>query len=98
MEHVKPPTEMLSNKPLDGSQTTLNRTTEAKKYARLLLGCYRVGDANDPEVYISAVVTVLSRYPIEIMRMACAPNDGLPSKLKWLPTVAEVSTECARLA
>lgn len=70
---------------------------EAKKQARLLLGCYRTGDANDPEVYVAAVVAVLSKYPMHVMRMACDPNDGLPSKIKWLPTIAEVSEECRRL-
>lgn len=56
-----------------------------------------MGDANDPEVYISAVVAVLAKYPVEIMSAVCDPSTGLPSTLKWLPTVAEVVAECARL-
>jgi hypothetical protein len=62
-----------------------------------LFGCFRVGDANDPEVYIAAIVAVLANYPVEIMRAVCDPSKGLPSKLKWLPTIAEIVEECGRL-
>ena len=85
------------NEPSANSQTALERMIEAKKHARLLLGCFRTGDANDPEVYISAVVAVLSNYPTNIMRAVCDPVKGLPSQVKWLPTVAEVVDACRRL-
>lgn len=67
---------------------------EAKKQAALLLGCYRTGDANDPEVYAAAIVAVLSDYSPEVMTEVCDPRTGLPSRLSWLPTVAEVKTAC----
>ncbi len=62
----------------------------------MLLGCYRTGEANDPEVYISTVAAVLARYPEAVIREATG-IDGLPSKLKWLPTVSEVREECERI-
>jgi hypothetical protein len=62
-----------------------------------LFGCYRTGDANDPEYYISATIAVLSNYPVEIIRTVCDPVKGLPSKTKWLPTIAEIVEECGRL-
>jgi hypothetical protein len=33
----------------------------AAERARLLLGCYRTGDANDPETYVAAITAILSR-------------------------------------
>jgi len=80
------------------SNDTLEKLIEAKKGASRLLGCYRTGDANDPETYISAVVSVLSRYEIEIIKTVTEPATGLPAKLKWLPSIAEIREECDILA
>jgi hypothetical protein len=71
--------------------------TEAKRGAKRLLGCYRAGDANDPETYIAAVVSVLSRYHESVIRDATEPATGLPSRLKWLPSISEIREECERL-
>jgi hypothetical protein len=70
------------------------RQNEAKLGATIILGCYRVGDANDPEIYVTAVIAVLSRYPIEVIRKVTDPAIGLPSESKWLPSVAEVREAC----
>lgn len=70
------------------------KLTMAAKYAKLLLGCYRVGDANDPEVYTAAVIRVLSDYPEDIVRSVVDPREGLPSKVQWLPTVKEIRAAC----
>lgn len=77
--------------------TASTAIVEAKKHARLLLGCYRTGDANDPEVYVAAIVRVLAKYPVTIMAAVCDPATGLPSTLKWLPTISDVVAECERL-
>jgi hypothetical protein len=69
----------------------------AKKGAIRLLGCYRTGDANDPETYVTAVVAVLERYPVEIICAVTAPATGLASKSKWLPAVAEIRDACEDL-
>jgi len=63
--------------------------------AKILLGCYRTGDANDPETYVAAVTAVLARYPEEVITAVTHPVTGLPSKKGWLPTVKEVSEACA---
>lgn len=60
----------------------------------MLLGCYRTGDAHDPEVYVSAVIAVLAHYPPETGRHVCDPVKGLPGKLKFLPTIAEIKEAC----
>lgn len=67
------------------------------KYAKLLLGCYRMGDANDPEVYTAAIIAILSDYPESIIREVVDPRVGLPSKVQWLPTPKEVKEACDSL-
>jgi hypothetical protein len=62
--------------------------------AKILLGCYRTGDANDPETYVAAIAAILSRYPQEVMTSVTHPATGLPSKKSWLPTVKEVVDAC----
>jgi len=69
----------------------------AAKYAKLLLGCYRVGEANDPEVYTAAVIAVLSDYPEHVVRDVVDPRKGLPSKVQWLPTPKEVKDACEEI-
>lgn len=69
-------------------------TTYAAMRAKILLGCYRTGDANDPETYVAAVTAVLAHYPQEVITSVTHPVTGLPSKKSWLPTIKEVRDEC----
>ena len=62
--------------------------------AKVLLGCYRTGEANDPEVYAKSVVAVLAEYPVDVIHAVCDPRYGIASKLKWLPTIAELKEAC----
>src|SRR5882672_12545769 len=68
--------------------------TQAAKIAEVLLGCFRTGEAGDPRVYTAAVVELLSAYPTGVMIQVADPVNGLPSKLKWLPTIAEIKAQC----
>ena len=63
---------------------------------RLLLGSYRKGDAEDPDVYTSAVAAVLAQYPESVVRRVTDPRGGLPGTSQWLPTVHEVRAACER--
>ncbi len=60
----------------------------------MLLGSYRAGDANDPETYVRAVTAVLSMYPVDVIRKVADPAKGLPSRLQYLPRIAEVKSAC----
>lgn len=66
----------------------------AAQRAKLLLSCYRTGDANDPDTYVAAVAATLSRFPMEVITEVTHPASGLPTKLKWLPSVQEVYEAC----
>src|SRR3954471_3265965 len=69
-------------------------TSYAAGRAKILLGCYRTGDANDPETYVAAIAAILARYPVDVMTAVTHPATGLPSKKSWLPTVKEVVDAC----
>jgi hypothetical protein len=59
-----------------------------------LFGCYRRGEANDPETYTMAIAATLADYPREVVEHVTDPRTGLPAKLKFLPAVAEVREAC----
>lgn len=67
------------------------------RLGRLLLGSYRKGEANDPEVYVSGVVRILAAYPLDVVRRVVDPLDGLPSYCDWLPKFSEVKAACEKL-
>lgn len=79
----------------NGSERSTNDRAEyATERARTLFGCYRKGDANDPDTYVAAVAAVLSEYPDDTIWTVTDPRAGLPSKVGWLPTVKEVRDAC----
>lgn len=69
----------------------------AARRARILIGAYRRTDIDDPEVYFSSVVAVLSRFSEGVVVAVTDPASGLPSMNKWPPALAEIRAECERL-
>ena len=63
----------------------------------MLLGCYRLADAYNPELYLASVITVLSDFPVSVIEHVTSPR-GLPSVSKWLPTIAEIVEACTEKA
>jgi hypothetical protein len=59
-----------------------------------MFGCYRKGDANDPDTYVAAIAAVLADYPADVIQSVTDPRTGLPSKSDWPPTVREVKSAC----
>ena len=88
------PSRTQSTGTSNGSKAT---AAEIAKYAKLLLGCFRAGDANDPDVYTGAVIAVLSDYPLDVIQQVVDPRKGLPSKVNWLPTIAEIKSACEEI-
>lgn len=78
----------------------------AAERARLLFGCYRRGEANDPETYAAAVAAVLAEYPEDTIRHVTDPRTGLPSNpptdpktgrtYTGLPDVGHVRAACEK--
>jgi hypothetical protein len=66
----------------------------AAERARLLFGCYRKGDANDPETYTAAVTVILAQYEPEVIQRVTDPRAGIPRQLKFMPNPAEVAEAC----
>jgi hypothetical protein len=62
--------------------------------AKIILGGYRTDEVKDADIYGAHLVEVLAAYPFEVMMAVADPNSGLPGKLKWLPTIAEIKAEC----
>lgn len=62
--------------------------------AKLLLGCFRKGEVDDPDTYAAAVAAVLSDYPQEIIKRTTDPRTGIASHSKWLPTISEIKETC----
>ena len=81
--------------PSDGGQA--GRMKLASYHARLVLGSFRADQAADPEIYLTAIGHLLSRYPADIGARLTDPKDGIAGKFKFLPTVSEVKEEADRL-
>lgn len=66
----------------------------AAQRASLLFGCYRRGDANDPDTYCAAVAATLGRFRTAVVEYVTDPRTGIPGSCQWLPSVAEVKDAC----
>jgi hypothetical protein len=73
---------------------------EAAIEARKLTGLYPAREVGDAKAYAAGMTAVLAAHPIDFVRRVCDPVKGLPSRLKWLPTIADVTeainAECQR--
>src|SRR5262249_23628308 len=92
------PSREASLAPPDASSNecalSLETMTFAAERANLLFGCYRKGEANDPETYTLAVAAVLADYEPEVIRRVTDPRTGIPRKLKFMPNPAEIAEAC----
>jgi len=96
----RPLREILPSEPHKGL-STLGQSRQstcqadiATRRAGILLACFRKGDAENPEIYVGAVASVLSCYPEPIAYRVTDPRTGLAGRSQWLPTVAEVRAAC----
>lgn len=62
--------------------------------ARLLLGCYPRGQAQDPETYVAAVSAVLADFSSAVVAAVTDPRSGVARAVKFLPAVAEIVDAC----
>jgi hypothetical protein len=59
-----------------------------------MFGCFRKGEANDPDTYVAAITATLARFPEEVITAVTHPATGLPTIKSWLPSVKEVFDAC----
>ncbi len=62
-----------------------------------MFGCFRKGDANDPEIYVASITAMLSKYPEEIIIAVTHPATGMPIKTNFLPSVKEIYDACEEI-
>jgi hypothetical protein len=90
---MRPPgTSQASSRP-----STNQRLAYASQRAEVLFGCYRRGDANDPERYVAAVAAVLSDYDFDLMKDVTDPRTGICSTEKFMtfmPNAGELKVYC----
>lgn len=70
----------------------------ASDRARVLLGCYRKGEANDPQMYSAAVSALLAQYSRYVIEQVTHPLSGLASRTDWMPTLKELKAACEQEA
>lgn len=64
--------------------------SEAATFAGQLVGYYPAREVNDARTYIAAMTALMAAFPRDFVKRVCNPVTGLPSRLKFLPTLAEV--------
>jgi hypothetical protein len=64
--------------------------------AAMFFGCYRAAETSSPKIYLAAAEAVLRCYPENVVRAVCDPVNGLPSRSKFLPSIAEIKKACEK--
>lgn len=68
----------------------------------MLFGCYRRGDANDPDTYVAAVAAVLASYDdADLIREVTDPRTGINATEKFasfMPNAGELKIYCDGVA
>lgn len=76
---------------IEARQRTFCREAEAIVCAKTLLGMYPARAVHDPETYSHALKTVFMHAELDFAKRVVDPVHGLPSRLRHLPTIAEVT-------
>jgi hypothetical protein len=63
---------------------------QAARLARRLMGCYRGRDFVDPETFAIGLAAALSRRHVAVCLIVVDPVSGIPSRLTFPPSLAEV--------
>lgn len=67
-----------------------------------MFGCYRRGDANDPDTYVAAIAAILASYDdADLIREVTDPRTGISATEKFasfMPNVGELKIYCDSVA
>jgi hypothetical protein len=61
---------------------------------KVLMSAYRTDQFANPESFATQAAMVLERYSEEVVEFVTSPVTGLQRRLKWPPTIAELSEAC----
>jgi hypothetical protein len=86
---VKPHEAQLALDQLEG-RDTLCSASEAATFAEQLVNFYPAREIHDARTYISGMTAIMASFPSDFAKRVCDPVNGIPSRLKFLPTLAEV--------
>lgn len=68
----------------------------------MLFGCYRRGDANDPDTYVAAIAAILASYDdADLIREVTDPRTGISATEKFasfMPNAGELKIHCDGVA
>lgn len=84
--------------PSSQGSTSSTQASYATERARIMLGCYRKGEANDPKIYGATVAAILARYSKAVIDAVTDPVRGLPVQTDFMPTPKEIREACEREA
>jgi len=65
----------------------------AARMSRELMGCFRKVEFEDASRFSVTLASLFGRYPEGIGRKVCDPINGLPGRLRFPPSLAEVRDE-----
>ena len=65
----------------------------AARRASILFAQFRRDDAINPEAFVASTVSILCEYPEQVAYAVTAPG-GLPSQLKFVPSISEIRAAC----
>jgi hypothetical protein len=88
------PLRARSSAPSTTTEEGLQHLDFATERARIMLGCYRKGEANDPQMYSTAVSALLAQYSQYVIEQVTHPMTGIPSKTDFMPTLKELKAAC----
>lgn len=80
---------------IDGRSSRLASELEAIDATKMLLGMYPARHVHDADTFGRALTTVFMAVELDFVRRVVDPINGLPSRLKYLPTIAEVNEALA---
>jgi hypothetical protein len=63
---------------------------EATQAAENLIGLYPAREVQNAKTFAAGVTALMAAYPVYAVKRVCHPVTGIPSRLKWLPTIAEI--------
>jgi hypothetical protein len=76
------------------SNSSAPSTALATQAAEKLLGFYPKITASDPKIFITGLVELLENYPDWIIARIASPVNGVPTKFKFCPLIAEIKETC----